>query len=152
VAGYFFDSSALVKPYHPEPGTPEVLKIFGERGRRILVSRLTPVEIQSAVAVKVRTGAIGKETAEALRRRVVGHAASGELAVFTLTDAHYAAAERLIAHHAFDHRLRSLDALHLAVAGDLREQGLVDCLVASDRAICEVAPIERFSVVNPEAP
>lgn len=151
MAGYFFDSSALVKLYHSEPGTSQVLKIFGERGRRILISRLTLVEIQSAVAVKVRTGVIGRETAEALRRRVLGHAASGELAVFTLTDAHFAAAERLIANHGFEHRLRTLDALHLAVAGDLREQGLVDCFVASDRAICEVALIEHFSVLNPEA-
>lgn len=132
--------------------TSQVLKIFGERGRRILISRLTLVEIQSAVAVKVRTGAIEKETAEALRRRVVGHAASGELAVFTLTDARYAAAERLTAHHGFDQRLRTLDALHLAVAGDLREQGLVDCFLASDRAIREAALIERFSVLHPEAP
>jgi hypothetical protein len=52
-------------------------------------------------------------------------------------DAHYATAERLIAHHGFDHRLRTPDALHLAVAGDLREQGLVDCLVASDGAVCD---------------
>ena len=56
MARYFFDTSALVKRYHPEPGTQVVLAMFGERGATIRVSRLALVECVSAFCVKVRSG------------------------------------------------------------------------------------------------
>ena len=152
MAGYFFDSSALAKLYHPELGTPKVLQIFSQPERKILISRLTLVEIQSVFAIKVRTGVLTKEDAELLRQRVVAHVASGDFELYTLADSHYAAAERLVTRYGFDHRVRTLDALHLAVAADLREQGLLDYFVAADKAICDVAVLEQFSVVNPETP
>jgi predicted nucleic acid-binding protein len=152
VAHYFFDSSALAKIYHPELGTDEVTRIFSEPDRRINISRLTLVEIQSVFAIKVRTGEISRDDAKIFRQRMVHHIASRDFNVFTVTDSHFAGAERLVLKYGFDYRLRTLDALHLAVAVDLRTQGLVDRFVSADRAMCDVAAREQFSVLNPEEP
>ena len=60
------------------------------------------------------------------------------------------APELLVQRYAFELRVRALDALQLAVALELRNQGLVDHFVAADRTLCEVARLEAFSVINPE--
>ena len=69
MTGYFFDSSALSKRYHPEVGSPQVDRIFSEPDRLITVSRLTLVEIQSVFAGKVRSHAITEDDAAILRAR-----------------------------------------------------------------------------------
>lgn len=48
--------------------------------------------------------------------------------------------------------LRTLDALQLAVALDLRRLGQIDVLVAADQRLCRVASMAGCSVVNPEKP
>ena len=53
---YFFDTSALVKNYHAEAGTPDVRRILGEAGSEFFISRLATVEMLSGFAGKVRTG------------------------------------------------------------------------------------------------
>jgi hypothetical protein len=53
---YFFDTSALVKLYHPELGSQRVAAMFGEPDRRIVISRIGGVELHSALALKMRTG------------------------------------------------------------------------------------------------
>lgn len=76
--------------------------------------------------------------------------AAGRLQPYSLSDEHFEAAERLIGRHAFSLRLRTLDALHLAVALDLRDQGLIERFVAADRALCEAAALDGMSVLNPD--
>lgn len=132
---YFFDSSALAKVYHPELGTGEVLRILSEQDRTIIISRLTLVEIQSVFAVKVRTGEISREDAEMLRQRLVAQVASGDYDIFTVTDSHFASAEQFIIKYGFEYRLRTLDALHLAIAADLQSRlvgGICGSLIRSN--------------------
>jgi len=45
LAGYFFDSSALVKLYHPEAGTPFVDQIVNRADNVVRVARLTIAEL-----------------------------------------------------------------------------------------------------------
>ena len=66
-----------------------------------------------------------------------------------LAPAHYERAEQIIASYGFHKGIRTLDALQLSVAGAL-PKSLLDHFVASDRALCEVAALERLSVINPE--
>lgn len=47
-------------------------------------------------------------------------------------------------------RLRALDAIQIAVALRLRNQGLVDQFVSADKVLCEVAALEGFAVFDPE--
>jgi hypothetical protein len=107
MAAYFFDTSALAKFYHSEPGTARVTAIFREPGRRIFISRLTVLEMHSMFAVKVRTGVITPVQANALRARFLSDLVANDFQVFAITDLHYGRAERLILRYAFGRRLRS---------------------------------------------
>jgi hypothetical protein len=52
LARVFFDSSALVKLYHPETGTSAVDQIANTAGNLIRISRLTVAKLTSAFAIK----------------------------------------------------------------------------------------------------
>ncbi len=147
--GHFFDSSALVKLYHSEVGTQVVDQIVNAAGSAVRISRLTSAELISAFAIKVRTQAIGRQDADIFLRQFRADIATGKLQVFSVTEAEFATAESLIERHAFTMRLRALDALQLAVALELRNQGLVDQFVAADKVLCDVAELEGFSVIQP---
>ncbi|HYL38438.1 MAG TPA: type II toxin-antitoxin system VapC family toxin [Bryobacteraceae bacterium] len=150
MAGHFFDSSALVKLYHSEIGTPVVDQIINAAGNPVRISRLTAAELTSAFAIKVRTQSINREDADLFLRQFRKDVATGKLEVFSVAESEFAMTELLVERYAFDLRLRALDALQLAVALELRSQGLVDYFVAADRILCEVARLEGFSVINPE--
>jgi uncharacterized protein len=150
LAGYFFDSSALVKLYHHENGTTVVDQIVNATGNQVRVSRLTVAELTSAFAIKVRTQSITRQDADVFLRQFQGDIAIGKLEVFSIGEGEFAIAEALVERYAFDSRLRALDALQLAVALELRNQKLVEHFVAADAILCEVAKLEGFSVINPE--
>ena len=137
MAQYFLDSSAPVKYYHTEPGTEFVSAIFAEPDRKIRISRLGLVEIQSALAMKVRSGALAQAAAELQRERLLLDVARNVVEVFKVTERHFSVAERLIAHHSFSSRLRTLDAVQLAVALGLADQRLADRFVVADRALAK---------------
>ena len=135
-----------------EAGTPRVSAIFGETGRKLRISKIGLLEIQSAFALKVRAGVLGREAAGLQRTRLMLDIASGAIEVYSMTDDHFVEAERLIGQYSYMDRLRTLDALQLAVALDLASQNLVDYFVVADQALCEVAASEGLSVINPEVP
>jgi predicted nucleic acid-binding protein len=147
---YFFDSSALLKYYHAENGTDRIVSIFAEPNRKVRISRLGLVEIQSALAMKVRSGVLSRSAAELQNRRLLLDVAEGLFEVYRITDEHFSSAERLIARHGYGSRLRTLDAIQLAVALDLAAQQLADQFVVADRALAEIAAAESLQVVNPE--
>jgi predicted nucleic acid-binding protein len=150
--GYFFDSSALVKLYHPEVGTPAIHQIVNSVDSLVRVSRLTVAEITSAFAIKVRTQAISRDDADVFLHQFREDVASRKLEIFSIGESIFATTEAQVERYAFDSRLRALDALQLAVALDLRTQELVNHFVASDAILCDVAKLEGFSVINPEHP
>ncbi|MBL8232271.1 MAG: type II toxin-antitoxin system VapC family toxin [Bryobacterales bacterium] len=132
-----------------EAGSATVAGLFAERGRKVQISRLGYVETQSAFAVKVRSGGLGLEAAAALRARLILDVAAGDVEVYSLTLDHFKVAERLIGRHAFGQRLRTLDAIQLAIALDLRDQDAMDSFVVSDGALSAVAAAEGLSVIVP---
>jgi uncharacterized protein len=149
---YFFDSSALVKRYHPEVGSSKVADIFREQNRRIVISRLTIVELQSAFALKVRTGKVSQYSSASLRSRALNEIATGIVSVLAIKDTHYAVGERLILQYGNVKGIRTLDALQLAVALEARQLGGLDVLVAADKTVIEIAGFEGIPVVDPELP
>jgi predicted nucleic acid-binding protein len=102
-------------------------------------------------AMKVRSGFVTVAEAEMQRERLMADIASGEIEVRSMTAGHFASAEQLIGRHGYTHRLRTLDALQLAVALELLSQGLLDRFIVADKALAEVAALEGLSVLNPEA-
>jgi len=152
LAQYFLDTSAAVKYYHVEPGTPRVTALFAEPVRKIRISSLGFLEIQSAFAMKVRSGILSYNAAGLQRSRFLLDVGAGDIEVYSLTGEHYTTAEQLIGRYSFRYRLRTLDALQLAVAVDLFEQALLDYFVVADQSLGDVATLEGLSIVNPEVP
>jgi hypothetical protein len=118
-------------------------------GVRLLISQLSLIEIESVFASKVRTGVIDKAALDQLRGLFFADLAKGRFEVVLLARRHMHSAEALIRMHAVDRILRTLDAIQLSVALDLKRHGAASSLVASDRNLCAVATVEGLTVLNP---
>jgi uncharacterized protein len=147
-----FDTSALVKRYHPEAGTPIVDQILSEAGADIIISRLVLVEIVSAFALKVRSGTIITSKFEQYRRQVHRDVRNRALRVARMVVRHFQLADELLCRHATKHRLRTLDALQLSVAIDLQSRGPSVTFVCADVVLCPLAKSEGLSILNPVVP
>jgi predicted nucleic acid-binding protein len=107
----------------------------------------------SVFARKVREGAISITDFEALRCRFSADLTKTKRLLGTrILVAHYEEAERLLRRHGPQRRLRTLDALQLAVALDLHRKGAIDRLVSADKALLAVAAVEGLGILDPENP
>ena len=137
-----------MKLYHPEAGAERIEAIFGQTESRLIVSRLAVVELESAFALKLRTGAISVD-----QRRLATTGfymdLGSRLTVIAMTDVHFSLARLLILNFGVSSGLRTLDALQLSVASELRRLELVDFFVSADAKLAEVAHTQGISVINP---
>jgi hypothetical protein len=99
----------------------------------LVISRLSALEIMSVFAAKVRAGAISGADFIALRRRFAADLTkTRRLTGVRLLVAHYKGAERLFCQHGPVRRLRTLDALQLALAVDRHQRGAIGRVVSAD--------------------
>lgn len=147
---YFVDSSALAKRYVHEAGS-EALRSLLDAGAdcRIVIARITSVELASAIARRHRAGdltaADAADARNALASDMVGEYRVVELTAAIAADA-MALAER--------HMLRAYDAVQLATAVNLdrivRGAGLEPTtVVSSDVELNAAAAREGLAVVDP---
>src|SRR5258708_5563220 len=92
VGAYYFDSSALVKRYVTEAGTPWVRRVIhSNAGPKTFVARTTAVEVTAAIARRRRGGTLSAAQASSLlsrfRKHIAGHYTILELTAGLLTDA-----------------------------------------------------------------
>ncbi|MEX2142587.1 MAG: type II toxin-antitoxin system VapC family toxin [Pirellulales bacterium] len=149
---YFYDTSALVKRYHTELGTAEVDLLFADPTATHSTSRLGAVELLSAFSIKARMGTITAASTQAMRARFQNDQAGHIIRILRMRGKHYRNSEALLLRYGLQLGLRTLDALQLAVAVELRRQGRITHIVASDTNFCSVAQAEGFVVINPEQP
>ncbi len=150
---YFLDTSALAKRYHIERGSEYLDQIIQQPGSKSLVSYLSVVEMESVFAIKTRTGEIDEPALEIARRRFRADIAQQRILVAPAVERrHFHNARRLLIQYGVWEGLRTLDALQLAVALDLRQLGQVSVLVAADQRLCRVALIAGCAAINPEKP
>jgi predicted nucleic acid-binding protein len=150
---YFLDTSALAKLYHKEIGSEHMDRILEERGSRSIISHLSIVEIESVLAIKMRTGEIDEPAMEVARRRFRADLAQQRLLVAPpVLERHFHNARKLLVQYGVSEGLRTLDALQLAIALDLRQLGHIGVLVAADQRLCRVAAMAGCTSVNPEKP
>jgi predicted nucleic acid-binding protein len=148
----FFDSSALIKYYHDEIGSPSVQRILGEAGSEQFIARFTLVELLSGLAKKVRMGTIVAQDYDQLQRRLRADINQNLVRPVRMLNAHFDAAGDLIDKHGTSRRLRALDAIQLAVALHLHQTTPVDHFVCADQDLCTVASLEGLAVINPQHP
>jgi hypothetical protein len=116
--GPYLDTSALAKWYLNEPFS-ERFEAFIQEQTSATVSRLTVVELRCLLARRRRA----REITRAIESRAYGafehDVGAGFLQVYPVADEHWIAALGLIARLP-RYPLRTLDALHLAIAQGLR--------------------------------
>jgi hypothetical protein len=150
--GRFWDTSALAKHYHPELGTAKVDTLLQNPGSPQVISRLGVTETFSVFAGKVRAGMVTRAEFQQLCRRFLADTRGKLFSVARLFVAHHKEAERLLRAYGpqAGQAVRTLDALQLAVALDLRQKGVIDTVVSSDTRLLAVAQAEGIRVINPE--
>ncbi len=148
--GYFLDSSAIGKIYHLEVGTPVLEALLTQVESNLYISRLAVIEVSSAFAGKVRTGHLDLSEIKLLHVRFRGDLRRKLMHTVAITAGHFRQAGRLIHLHGIDARLRTLDAMELAVAISLQNRGLVEIFVCAGKVLCQAAERAGFVVLNPE--
>jgi len=124
-----------------------------EPGSRCIISPLSIVEMESVLALKLRTGEINRQQAEIARRGLRADLSRQRLLVSPpIRATHYHTARLLLAEYGVAEGLRTLDALQLAIALDLQQAGLISVLVTADQRLCRVATLAGCQAVNPEKP
>ena len=109
---HFFDTSALVKYFHHEAGTPRVTDLILDPENEIWVSDLARVEFLSALHRKLRAKELDEQQ---LQEALTGFDEEwGLFHVYPLGHIVITEAENLLRRHGKTYRLRALDALQFA--------------------------------------
>jgi predicted nucleic acid-binding protein len=110
----YLDTSVLAAYYCPEPLSQHVEKRM-RSSSELAISELTEVELSSAVARKVRERELDRQDALRILAQFHAHLESGRYHRLNLSVSHYRMAKGWL--NQMEWPLRTLDALHLAVAG-----------------------------------
>jgi predicted nucleic acid-binding protein len=152
MAEHFYDTSAAVKHYRVELGTPRVDGFLADPVSRHFLSTFGVVEMHSAFARLVRVGQITPAEFHHLRGRLLSDIASGLWRVVQVTPADFQQAQHLLVQYATTRGLRTLDALQLAVALGLHAVVPLDHFVCADASLCFIASAEGLPALNLEVP
>jgi predicted nucleic acid-binding protein len=109
----YVDTSVLVAYYCPEKISDQVEKILVETNNPA-ISQLTEVELTSALARKIRERALSQEDGKTILSLFRTHIGNKSYTYFPIQPKHFSTAMNWIAE--FNTPLRTLDALHLAIA------------------------------------
>ncbi|HET7044679.1 MAG TPA: PIN domain-containing protein [Gaiellaceae bacterium] len=131
----YADTSAIVRSYFVDEAEHEELRALLLSGDRVVSSELARVELASAAAAALRAGRL-RRSDRLLSRFDAEWRNDGLLTLLDLDPA-------LVLPHAYrlvlQHRLRTLDAIHLAVALDAARALAVDELVFVSRDVDQAA-------------
>jgi predicted nucleic acid-binding protein len=146
----YLDSSALVKRYLVETGTPWVQALCDNPAQTVAVAEIGLVEIAAAFAGKLR-GAHITPTQYHHARTDLATDARNEYALVTINRAVVDEAIQLTARH----RLRGYDAVHLACALILNRALIIRLLpslvlVSADDDLLKAAAAEGIPTENPD--
>lgn len=128
---FYIDTSVLVSYYCPEK-LSEVAEEFLINHNDLAISWLTGLEIYSAISRKIRINELSKFDGQAIRGQFVKNVEDNCYFLQPINKVHYESAREIIGH--FNNSLRSLDALHLAIA---RQDTYT--LVTADKVLAESA-------------
>lgn len=134
----YLDTSAIVKWYIRETDS-DAVEAFLEQCEHTAISRLTAVEFHSALSRRRRNRDITGATERAALAMFEGHVRDGLFDVFAMHDGHFIGALEIM-HSLRRLPLRTLDALHLAVA----RANQVDAIATADRMMAAAARALRL--------
>jgi hypothetical protein len=89
-------------------------RILEQPGSRSLISSLSIVELESVLAIKMRTGEINPQSLEGARRRFRADLVQQRILVApSVNEGHFQSARKLLVQYGVPEGLRTLDALQL---------------------------------------
>jgi predicted nucleic acid-binding protein len=136
----YFDTSALAKRYVAEDGSLRVRRLL--RRHVVVSSAVAQVEICSALRRRRAEGILSEPVVQRVLRRVQSDVASWRsVAVIEVVVA-------LACELVRKHKLRTLDAIHLASAETLRREGLPVPFVTADVRQAAAARAVGLSVID----
>ena len=136
---FYIDTSVIVAYYYPEP-LSEKAEAFLMAHLRPAISTLTEVEMFSALSRKIREGELSRKDAAKIVAKFLSHVDSHFYTHLLLEPHHYRLARDWIG--LFNTNLKTLDALHLAIA---QGEGLT--FVTADQGLAESAKVLDLDVV-----
>lgn len=110
----YLDTNALAKWYLNEPGSEDFVRYIQDLDVAV-ISSLTQTEMRSLLARQRRMGELTHELESVIYSSFLDDIVEGSLQLYSVEDARFAEAVNLISRYS-EHRSRTLDALHLAVA------------------------------------
>jgi uncharacterized protein len=151
---FFIDTSALAKLYHEEPGSDYMERLFERQTEhRLIISPLTLVEMESVLAIKMRTKKLDQTTRLVAQDRLRADLYERRILVSPpFENSHFEYARTCVAVYGPQEGIRTLDALQLSMALYLLNSGLLHFVVAADQRLCRVARKEGIKVIDPQLP
>lgn len=150
MAGFFCDSSAIVKRYVNETGSNFVDNLADlKSGNVVLPARITRVEFAAAIARRLKNGSV--TTADAQNALAAfQHDLTNNYFTVEITTLLLSAATTLATRHA----LRAYDAVQLAATLEANDERIANglsplTLVSADKELNTAAQAEGLSVENP---
>ena len=144
VTKVYIDTSALAKYYFLEKNSQEVesyltLK-YQHDAKSLVISSLSKLEFDCAINRKLRSKQIDESYQQSVADLFLQHVKQGLYTDLRVDDICYELARKLIAQ--VPYAMRSLDALHLAIA---RHANIVE-LITADKVMAESAKNLNFNV------
>lgn len=139
----FFDTSSLLKLYHRETGTEELLQLFSGNITIVYLSEISKVEFSSAIWKKVRTKELSIDKAKEKINFFVNDFSKYswiELNNDTVESA------RLYLDKYGNDGLRSLDAIQLACAVTVKN--IADLFITSDNILQAIFKKESLKILD----
>ncbi|KPA12647.1 protein containing PilT protein [Candidatus Magnetomorum sp. HK-1] len=141
----FFDTSAIIKLYHDEDGTDDVLSIINSYDPSILISDLTKIEFVSAFAKKVRTNEITEDICMKTIR--LFEIDTKKFEIIEIDKDIKLLAIELLEHIAIKRGLKTLDSLQLASALAFTNKHKLKLFVSSDKVLGQIAEEKRLNAL-----
>lgn len=140
----FFDTSALVKCYADEPGTPVVDELIEDEETTVVITSLSVIETVSAFRRKQNRGSISEDAVDGLLSAFFDEA---------LADFHILPMEEALFEYSFDlvldDDLRTLDSLQLSAALSLYDDVEALSFVCADAELVSVAGSAGLDTIDP---
>ncbi len=130
---YYVDTSVIVAYYCPEP-LSEKVELFLTTNAQPAISYLTELELFSAVSRKIREGGMAQGDGSKVTAKFLSHLDDFFYNVLPVEFHHYKLARDWIGQ--FQTSLRSLDAIHLAIAS---QEGAT--IVTTDKGLAKSAEL-----------
>ena len=138
MSSYFFDTSAIIKVYHKELGTPQVEEIYEDANNKIFISQLTKVEFISTIYKKYRANEINQEALDKAKNIFSQDCEERFTLIGSFLSHHLKdSSMEIIESYGMKMGIRTLDALQLAFFKQISENNCY--FVCADKTLNKIA-------------